>query len=425
MDAYIVVMTGFGVIVLLTAWLPMLLKELPLSLPIVCVAIGAGLFSIPGMAGAALLPLAHLPLIERVTELVVIISLMGAGLKLDRPLRWGSAAATWRLLGIAMPLTIVALALLGAGVLGLGAAAAILLGAALAPTDPVLASDVQVGPPHQGQEDAVRFALTAEAGLNDGLAFPFVKLAIIVALTATGTMPDLGLWFAVDVLWRVAAGIGVGWLVGRSLGWLIFRLPNRTRISRCGDGLVALGATFIAYGAGELVHGYGFVAVFVAALGIRAAERNHHYQETLHQFTEQVERLLMMVLLVLFGGAAAAGGLFEGLTWEIGLYAAMALFVIRPVAGWISLLGARLRPADKSVIAVFGIRGIGSVYYLAYALNRASFEQAELLWKVIAVIVFASIFLHGTTITPVMRRLDGGREPAGPAAAGDDSKPRA
>lgn len=182
MDPYVAVLAGFGVVVLLTAWIPMLLKELPLSLPIFCVALGAAIFAIPGIPGVPPNPQDHLKLTERLTEFIVIVALTGAGLKLDRPLTWAQSQLTWRLLGIAMPLTIAGIALMGSWLLGLGVASAILLGAALAPTDPVLASDVQVVPPGKGQEDEVRFTLTAEAGLNDGLAFPFVNLAIALAL---------------------------------------------------------------------------------------------------------------------------------------------------------------------------------------------------------------------------------------------------
>ena len=182
MDPYVVVLAGFGAVVLLTAWLPMVLKELPLSLPIVCVGLGVVIFSVPAVPGVAPHPQEHLAITQRLTEFVVLIALMGAGLKLDRALAWVTCALTWRLLGIAMPLTIALLAVLGHALLGLGAAAAILLGASLAPTDPVLASDVQVGPPGEGLEDEVRFTLTSEAGLNDGLAFPFVNLAIALAL---------------------------------------------------------------------------------------------------------------------------------------------------------------------------------------------------------------------------------------------------
>ncbi|RDI62111.1 cation:proton antiporter [Microvirga subterranea] len=415
MDSYIVVLAGFGAVVLLTAWLPMLLKELPLSLPIVCVGLGVVLFSIPQIPGVAPHPQEHLAITERLTEFVVLIALMGAGLKLDRPLAWASCALTWRLLGVAMPLTIAALAVLAHLLLGLGAATAILLGAALAPTDPVLASDVQVGPPGEGLEDEVRFTLTSEAGLNDGLAFPFVNLAIALALATQTGEPWLLHWFTVDVIWKLAAGLAVGWVVGRFLGWLTFRLPNRARLSRTGDGFVALGITCLAYGLTEMAHGYGFLAVFVAALGLRSVERNHEYHEKLHDFVEQLERLFMMVLLVIFGGAIADGGLFRALSLEAVVFALATIFLVRPLSGWLSLMGRDQRRDEKAVISFFGIRGLGSAYYLAYALGHAKFEAPDLLWSTTGLIVLISILLHGTTVTPVMRYLDRQRQNRGEA----------
>ena len=413
MDPYVVVLAGFGAVVLLTAWLPMVLKELPLSLPIVCVGLGVVIFSLPAVPGVAPHPQEHLAITQRLTEFVVLIALMGAGLKLDRALAWVTCALTWRLLGIAMPLTIALLAVLGHALLGLGAAAAILLGAALAPTDPVLASDVQVGPPGEGLEDEVRFTLTSEAGLNDGLAFPFVNLAIALALAGQTGEPWLVKWLTVDVLWKLSAGLVAGWIVGRVLGWLTFRLPNRARLSRTGDGFVALGITCLAYGLTEMIHGYGFLAVFVAALGLRSAERNRTYHETLHDFTEQLERLTMMMLLVLFGGAIADGGLFRAVSFEVVVYALLAVFLVRPLSGWISLLGRDQRLDEKAVISFFGIRGLGSAYYLAYGLGHAKFEQPDLLWSTTGLIVLISILLHGTTVTPVMRYLDRQRQKRG------------
>ncbi|MFC1457708.1 cation:proton antiporter [Microvirga arabica] len=415
MNAYILVLAGFGALVLLTAWLPMLLKELPLSLPIFCVGLGAVIFSLPPVPGIAPHPQEHLAITERLTEFIVIIALMGAGLKLDRPLAWASCMLTWRLLGIAMPLTIAALAILGHTLLGLGAATAILLAASLAPTDPVLASDVQVGPPGEGMEDEVRFTLTSEAGLNDGLAFPFVNLAVALALASQSGEPWLLHWLSVDVIWKLGAGVAMGWVVGRILGWLTFRLPNRAKLSRTGDGFVALGITCLAYGLTEMVHGYGFLAVFVAALGLRSVERNHEYHEKLHDFVEQLERLLMMVLLVIFGGALAEGGLLI-LNWQVVLYAILAIFLVRPLIGWISLLGRDQKWDEKAVISFFGIRGLGSAYYLAYGLNHASFEEPHLLWGTMGLIVLISIVLHGTTVTPIMRYLDRQRQKGGDAA---------
>ena len=410
MDAYIVVLAGFGSVVLLTAWLPMALKELPLSLPIFCVGIGAFVFWLP-VPGDSPFPLDFPGITERATEFVVIVALMGAGLKLDRPFGWGRWRTTWRLLGPTMVLSIAGIALLGWSVLGLALPTALMLGAALAPTDPVLASDVQVGPPGQGQaegqeEDEVRFALTSEAGLNDGLAFPFVNLAIAISAAGTLAPSAWGLhWLGIDVLWKLGAGCLVGLLVGRVLGWLVFHIPNRARLSRTGDGFAALGITCLAYALTEIVGGYGFLAVFVAALALRATERGHVFHEKLHSFAEQLERLLMMVLLVLFGGALARG-LLAPLDGAGLLFAAVTILVVRPLAGWIGLAGLHHPVRERAIISFYGIRGLGSAYYMAYALNHQKFERPDYLWSVLGIVVLASIFLHGVTVTPVMRWLD-------------------
>ena len=165
-----------------------------------------------------------------------------------------------------------------------------------------------------------------------------------------------------DVVWKLTAGIGVGWLVGRIVGYLMFRLPNRARLSRTGDGFIALGLTFLSYGLTEAVHGYGFLAVFVTALVVRGVERSHRYHERLHDFAEQTERLLTMVLLVLFGGALAQG-LLEPLTWKGALVGLVFLFLIRPAAGLLGLSGVRARLGERAAV-FFGIRGIGTFYYL-------------------------------------------------------------
>jgi NhaP-type Na+/H+ or K+/H+ antiporter len=403
LDPYILLLIGGGTLILLVAWLPMALKELPLSLPMVCVALGFALFHL--VPSDEPLPLRHPVLTERLTEIIVIVALMGSGLKLDRHFGWRAWRLTWRLLAFSMPLSILGIALIGHAWLGLGLAAALLLGAALAPTDPVLASDVQVGPPGSGEEDEVRFALTSEAGLNDGLAFPFVNLALAIALAAGTEAAWVTHWLLVDVGWKLAAGAFVGWATGHALGWLMFHLPNRAQLSRTGDGFVALGVTFLAYGLTEAAHGYGFVAVFVAALALRAAERRHKFHERMHDFAEQTERLLMMVLLLLFGGALASG-LLASLT-PMGALAGLAfLFIIRPAAGMIGLAGAPHPLAERAAIAFFGIRGLGSFYYLAYALNRADFAEAATLWSVVGFTVLVSIMMHGFTVTAAMRWLD-------------------
>ncbi|WP_312407701.1 cation:proton antiporter [Rhizobium sp.] len=424
MDTYIVTLLIFGAVVLLTAWLPMALRKLPLSLPICCVAIGALLAWSPLTPLPALNPLENIEWAEHLTEFVLIVALMGAGLKIDRPLgllRW---AATWRLLGIAMPLSIAAISLLGWSVLGLGVAPALLLGAALAPTDPVLASDVQVGPPQTGEEDSIRFSLTSEAGLNDGMSFPFVMAAIAIASQQVGGGYSwVAHWFAFDVVWKLAAGLAMGWLVGRLLGYLTFRMPEAGRIARTGDGLAALGFTCIAYAATELISGYGFVAVFVAALTLRSAERRSEYHGELHDFGEQIERLLMMVLLVCFGSILAEGSIMSHIDWRIAAVAVLVLAVVRPVAAWVSLIGCQQPRAEKLIVSIFGIRGLGSIYYLAYASGRARFENVETVWATVFLIILLSVIMHGAAVTPVMRWIDRRRDidPLKPTAASTPS----
>jgi NhaP-type Na+/H+ or K+/H+ antiporter len=406
METYVLVVAGFGALVLLTAWLPMVLRALPLSLPICCVGIGAALSFLPGLSGLSPHPGNHLALVEHATEAVVVISLMGAGLKIDRLVGWARWSLTWRLLGIGMPLTILLLAALGWALLGVGLASAILLASSLAPTDPVLASDVQVGRPDEGGEDEPRFALTSEAGLNDGLAFPFVNLAI--ALAGAGGLADVpwAHWLAVDVLWKVVVGAVLGALVGLALGWLTFHLPNLSKLSRTGDGFVALGVTCLAYGLVQAVDGYGFVGVFAAALALRSSHRSHDYQTKMHDYAEELERLLMMVLLVGFGAALAAGGLLDAVTWPAAAFALLALLVVRPVCCWIATLGSG-RPADeRAVVSFFGIRGIGTLYYLAFAFGHATFERTDVLWATAGLTVLLSILMHGVTVTPVLRVLD-------------------
>lgn len=410
MDGYVTTLTVLGIVILFTAWLPMVLHRLPISLPIICIIFGALLAWSPFSPLSNFNPLENRYLTERLTELVVIVALMGAGLKIDRPLSWRGWIVTWRLLGIAMPLTIAGVALVGWGLLGLGVASALLLGAALAPTDPVLASDVQVGPPQSGEEDEVRFALTSEAGLNDGFSFPFVYLAIALALTQTSGAPWFRDWVFIDVFWRLAAGVAAGWMTGRVLGFLTFQLPKKAQLSKTGDGFVALGITLLAYGATELIHGYGFVAVFVAALTLRSIERQDRYHEELHAFVEQIERLLMMIVLVCFGSVIAYGPLFKAFDWRILLAALVILFIIRPLISWISLIGSSQPQEEKAVISFFGIRGLGSLYYLAYATGQAEFAGVEILWLTIFLVVLMSIVVHGVAVTPIMRGLDRKRQ---------------
>jgi NhaP-type Na+/H+ or K+/H+ antiporter len=394
-----------GVGALLAGILPRVLDRRPLSLPIAFLALGMVVFALPlGLPDVD--PLKHPKLTEHLTEIGVIVALMGAGLKIDRPLAGRRWASTWRLLAVAMPVTIAAMALLGWWWAGLVPASALLLGAALAPTDPVLASDVQVGEPtdEEDSEDEVRFALTSEAGLNDGLAFPFVYAAIGMATVAG--LGWVGEWAWQDVLYKGAVGVAGGLVIGKLLGKLFFRAKRESlRLSRHSEGFLALAATFLAYGLVEVAGGYGFLAVFVAARAIRSAERSHEYHQVLHDFAEQTERLLTVLLLLLFGGAVV-GGLLAPLTWPAALAGLALIVVIRPLTGFLSLRGAPGHTAEHWVIGAFGIRGIGSFYYLAYATSHVAVPRADLLWATVGFVVFVSVVLHGVAATPVMRLLD-------------------
>lgn len=422
-DPYILILTAAGILIAMVVWLPLVLRRLPLSLPMICIALGAAIFSLP-MVTLRPMPLDHPELTERLTELVVIISLMGAGLKIDRRFHIRRWSVTWRLLAVTMPLTILGITSLGVWGLGLPLAAALLLGASLAPTDPVLAADVQVGPPRSGPEDEVRFGLTSEAGLNDGLAFPFVHLAIALSLAATTNEPWLGHWLGVSVAWKILAGLGAGWLLGRLFGWLTFHVSRENALARTRDGMIALAVTFVAYGLTEMIQGYGFLAVFVTALALRHAHRHHEFHDNMHSLTEQVERLAMMVVLLLFGGAIV-GGLLAPLLWvDVGVALAV-LLVVRPLTGLLGLAGFRASMSEKLTLGFFGIRGIGSFYYLAYGMNHMEMGQAERLWAIVGLIVLLSVLIHGLSVTPIMRELDRqhGRDPdAGEAEAKESNR---
>lgn len=400
-----------GLGLLLAAWLPRVAAGRAFSAPMLFVALGLLL----GLAPIELLTLDLGPegpetvrlVTERVTEIVVIVALFGVGLAIDRPFSWRRWGTTWRLLGIAMPACIALVAVAGWGLAGLVPASALLLGAALAPTDPVLASEVQVGGPSESapdEEDEVRFGLTSEAGLNDGLAFPFVYAAIF--LTTAGVAAWGWRWTAWELVGKVVVGVVVGIAVGWVLARLTFARPARVlRFAETAEALVGLAGVFLAYGLAEAVGGYGFLAVFVAALALRSFERGHEYHGVLHTFIDQVERLLTLGVLLTLGYACATG-LLSALTPAAAAVGVLLVLVVRPLVGWASLAGASMRRRQRWAIAFFGVRGVGSLYYLAYASGQATFEGLDLLWATVAFTVVLSVVVHGVTAGPAMARVD-------------------
>ncbi|MFF3529435.1 cation:proton antiporter [Streptomyces rubiginosohelvolus] len=398
-----------GIGAFLAATLPRLLSRLPVSVPIVFLAAGVVLYLTP-LPLPAFDPVADRVWVHHLTELCVIVSLMGAGLAINRPFGWRPWASTWRLLGVAMPLTIGATAIAAWGLLDWPVSVALLVAAVLAPTDPVLASEVRVGEPTaaKNDEDEVRFALTSEAGLNDGLAFPFVLAA--VALAAAGgnwTGGWLTHWVWSDVLVRIAVGVATGLAIGLLLGRVLFRSRSRSlRLAEQGEGFVALAATFLAYGLAEALHGYGFLAVFVAACALRRSEHSHGYHQVMHGFVEQIERLLMALLLFGVGAYVASGGL-AALTWKGAAVAVLLHLLIRPASGWLAQLRGPGRPEERAATSFFGIRGIGSLFYLAYACGEGNFgPYAREMWAVVVFAVLTSVVAHGVAAAPVTSYLD-------------------
>jgi NhaP-type Na+/H+ or K+/H+ antiporter len=421
-----------GAALLLAVILPTLLRRAAVSAPIVLLVVGALMGLLP-LGDTDVTPMGNRAFIEHLTEFTVIIALMGVGLALDRPLdlrsfsSWRKWSAAWRLLGITMPLSIAAVAFVGWWVVGLAPAAALLLGAVLAPTDPVLASDVQVEGPTPADEgapdeidesDEVRFALTSEAGLNDGLAFPFVYAAIFLA--SVGPVTEWGLrWLGWELFGKVLLGVLLGLVVGWLLAKVAFRSPAPSlRLAETGEPLLALAAVLLSYGTAELLGGYGFLAVFTCAMTLRSAERGHRYHAHMHEIIERLERLLTLVVLLLLG-ISMTNGLLRGLSWEAVLLAVLLIFVIRPVTGlaacgpsrWRTHIGDHvLTRSERLTVSFFGVRGVGSLYYLAYATGKADFAEHQLLWSTVAFTIALSVLVHGVWATPVMRWLEKSRD---------------
>ncbi|MGW1340229.1 cation:proton antiporter [Kribbella sp. NPDC002412] len=396
-----------GLALLLGAVLPRLLRRYAVSAPIAF--LGAGLLLGLAVDRSRLSPIAEPELTEHLAELTVIVALMGVGLAIDRPislLRW---SVTWRLLFVAMPAGVAALTGVG-WLLGLAPATALLIAAVLAPTDPVLASDVQVGGPTTGEsakpdeEDEVRFALTSEAGLNDGLAFPLVYLAVFAATKSHSAWEWLGWYVVGKTAIGVAVGLGAGWLLGK----MAFSAPAESfRLADSREPVLALAMTLGVYGLTEVLHGYGFIAVFIAALALRAAERSHEFHSELHNFIGELEHILTWGILLLLG-VAITGGLLEPLTLAGAVIGVLLVFVVRPVIAWLSLARSELNRSERWMTAAFGVRGVTSVYYLA-AVGVHFATDLPWLWATVGFTVVLSVLVHGVAATPLMRTLDGRR----------------
>lgn len=423
-----------GAVFLLMALSSSLLSRLPLSTSMLYLAVGIAI----GPYGLGLLsidPIMQSDVIERITEIAVIVSLFCAGLKLAIPWRDPLTRLPVILASWSMLLTIGMITLVGTFLLGLPLGAAVLLGAVLAPTDPVLASDVQVTGPRD--RDRLRFTLTGEAGLNDGTAFPFVILGLgLLGLEELGTF---GLqWLAIDVVWAVTAGLLIGGVLGAATGHLILYLRREHHEALGLDDFLALGLIAFAYGAALLLHAYGFLAVFAAGVALRWVESRAsgterepeevlaevdtidaeelatrpetapaYMAQTVLGFTEQLERVGEVAVMLLVGAMLTVEMIPTAALWFVPLL----LLVIRPVAVNLGLIRSGVTPLERAYISWFGIRGIGSVYYLMYAITHGvADDQALWLTGMTLAVVASSIIVHGISVTPLMNRYEQAQE---------------
>jgi len=423
-----------GLLLIITALLATRLQPLPVSTSMLYLAAGVAL----GPVGFGVLRLdaqEQSPILEVTAEIAVLVSLFSAGLKMRVPLSWASWHVPLRLAFVSMSVTVALIAALGVWLLALPLGAAILLGAVLAPTDPVLASDVQLA--HPGHRDRLRFSLTAEAGLNDGTAFPFVMLGLgLLGLHELGA--GGWRWVLVDVAWATSAGLAIGAGLGVLVARLVIFLRRRHQEALGRDEFVALGLLALAYGAALSVHAYGFLAAFAAGVAVRTVERKHsaaapptdapalppetaaigeqtapaHMAGALLSFNEQIERLLEVLLVLLLGGLLARA-------WPGGrelCFLAAVFFLVRPACVLFGLAGAKEPALRLGMLAWFGIRGIGSIYYLMFAINHhLSPDLARQLTSLTLLTIVASIFAHGISVTPLMRFYEKRREARGAA----------
>jgi NhaP-type Na+/H+ or K+/H+ antiporter len=403
-DTYDLILLYLGVVILIASLFPRILSNHRVTAPIVYLFLATLVFTLfednplPGFTQDPYWG-------KRLTEMGVIISLTSAGLKLSDPFSWRTWKYSFRLLVITMPLTIIAVFFLGWIGLGFVPATAMLLGAVIAPTDPVLASDVQTSSPNQKDSSHTRLALTTEAGLNDGLAFPFTNLAIAMALMGAHPANWFWDWLWIDFFYKIIAGTLIGW----ASGWLLYRLvplfpkPKSKKLA-ISIGILSLSLTLIPYGLAEIASSYGFISVFVAACVFRVQEKASEYLETLHDFSEEIEKILIVIIFSLVG-VYVSHEFIGDFQWYMIPTAILIVMLIRPLAGYLALIQTPLPQKKRWIIAFFGIRGIGSLYYVLYAFYKADFEQQAELFALLLVIIIFSLLIHGLSAKPIFDRL--------------------
>ncbi len=354
-------------------------------------------------------PLEGVPVLERVAELAVIMSLIVVGIRIGRPISWARWRSVTRLIGIVMPITIVAVALTGHWLFGLALGPAILLGAILAPTDPILAGPLEE---HDLEDEAEeRFGLSGEAGLNDGLAFPFIYLGLYATLQPDGWRGWLGWWVTMDLLYAVAIAVPLGWFLGRIVGRIYLDFSGRGAVTKKRTPFLPLALLLAVYGLTEAAGGYGFLAAFTTGLGFRRAMTVHAAElERFADFVESVDDLTRAMVLVMIGALLRVGD-FLALGWPLLLFGLLLIVVLRPAVTYLATARTGFRRLHRVYWGWFGIRGIGSIYYLTYALNQGvDAGIGRMLYTIVVGTVLISVVLHGLSVRPFLERWEGVKE---------------
>lgn len=397
MDIYILDLLVIGLLLLGVTLGSGWISRLPLSYALIYLIVGILL----GPYGAGLIQLRpNAEFLERLSEFVVIVSVFSCGLKMNRPLKLWAWQTTARLIGFLMPISIFAIAATCHWLLGFDWGAAILLGAILAPTDPVLASEVQLA--SVKDKDELRFGLTSEGGLNDALAFPFVYFGLYW-IKDNNWENWFKQWVAIDLLWAIAAGIFMGFVVAKAIVWIERRVQHIRQADTLVEDFISISTILLTYSLTELVNGYGFLAVFVAGVVVQASYYSEQEKRLAQiEFTEQIEKLLEIGTILILGSLLLFGPIVQYLGQAL-LLAAILLFLIRPVGVWISMLGSRMPAPTLLLFGWFGIRGVGSLYYLTYAFGKdLKGETGEQLAWITYTIIIISVLLHGISATPLM-----------------------
>lgn len=390
-------MFAFGLAATLMAYLPILCKRLKISYTLPLVLIGFIVYYI-GVPVNWPTPYWANKWVKIITEIIIIVSLMGAGLKIGMRYGFHHWRNPLRLIHSSMPIYILGIFLIAKFVLGFDGASALLLAAVCSPTDPVLAADLQLQEDELDSEKntGMRYLLTAEAGLNDGLAFPFVFLAILWAKAGSFSEVSLGHWFGFYFCYKIVLGIIIGAILGYLYSLSIKKSANFHN-EKVLSGFVGIALAFFSFALVEVMNGYGFIAVFFT--GLMAQYHNHkgkkeHDKTEMLIFNEEIEKFLIVLWTVLFGGFLASG-ILDNIGFEDVVLTLFLILVWRPISGWLGLMGTDFTGKKKWAIGFFGIKGVGSFFYLAYALHETDFTASTEIYAIVSLLVLISIVAHG------------------------------